>query len=270
MFEQQETPIFWDQPSSRWNLTLIFSLVVAVVGIMTGLLLTALGLAMAAYSWLTTPRQFLIYRDRVTIVYGIPRTRVVAFAEISHAEVLAMPLGQRLRLVMVAGNRIMLSMREPMEFRNQLEDALGHYRGEQTGEAYTGESYVEGAGMVLTAAGEAGFAAEEDFEAEEELSEEEARARFYGRSPAEPESYTGHVEEAASTSGSYVEADEPPTEVPEPSPAPEEQTPSVSGSYTDNEEPDFSGEGTPAYSAEVEIDTSVSTESDEERPPSPY
>ena len=265
MAEQQETPIFWDQPSSRWNLTLIFSLVVAVVGIMTGLLLTALGLAMAAYSWLTTPRQFLIYRDRVTIVYGIPRTRVVAFAEISHAEVLAMPLGQRLRLVMVAGNRIMLSMREPMEFRNQLEDALVHYRGEQTG-----ESYVEGAGMVLTAAGEAGFEAEEDFEAEEELSEEEARARFYGRSPAEPESCTGHVEEAASTSGSYVEADEPPAEVPEPSPAPEEQAPSVSGSYTESEEPDFSGEGTPAYGAEVEIDTSGSNESDEERPPSPY
>lgn len=272
---QQETPIYWDQPASRWNLTLIFALVVAVLGLMTGMLLTALGLAMAAYSWLTTPRQFLLYRDRMMIIYGIPRTRVIPFADISHAEVLALPFGQRLRLVMNAGNRMMLSMRDPMSFRNNLEEALQKYNGEQTG-----EYFVEGRGTVLGTAGESEWAHEGEFndvagehlEAEEELSEEEARASFYAIDPAEPETYTGTVHEAASTSGSYVEMEAPPAPAvePEPEPALADQSSSTSGSYTESAEPDFSGEGTPAYGAEVEVDTSVNTESEEERPPSPY
>ena len=47
MAQQQETPIHWDQHASRWNLTLIFGLVVAILGIITAnLLLTPLGLLM--------------------------------------------------------------------------------------------------------------------------------------------------------------------------------------------------------------------------------
>ena len=92
MAEQQETPIYWDQHATKWNLTLIFSLVVIVLGFIMsgGYLLVILGVVMGAYSWLTTPRQFLLYRDSMVIVYGMPRTRVVSFAEISHVELLAL------------------------------------------------------------------------------------------------------------------------------------------------------------------------------------
>ena len=263
MAEQQESPIHWDQHSSRWNLTLIFALVVAVLGVMQGYPLIILGVGMAAFSWLTTPRQYILFRDRVSIMYGMPRSKVVSLAEISHAEVLQMPFGQRLRLVMIAGNRMMLPMREPMEFRNHLEDALLRYRGEQGGEAY-----VEGMGTVLSPATEEAFEAEAYYSSDAEASEED-RANFYADPPEASETYTGHVEEAASTSGSYAEVEEPVTEAPESTPA--EETASASGSYTETAEPDFSGEGRPTYGADVEIETSVSDKSDEEeRPPSPY
>ena len=151
MAQQQENPIHWDQHASRWNLTLIFSVIVAVLGIvMQAPLLIILGLGMAGYSWLTTPRQFLLYRDCMVIVYGIPRSRTISFAEISHIELLAMPLGERLRIRMVSGNRLMLMMKDPGAFRGHLEDALARYHGEQSGAAY-----VEG--TVLTGGEETGL-----------------------------------------------------------------------------------------------------------------
>ena len=260
MAQQQETPIYWDQHSSRWNLTLIFALVVAVLGIMTGYLLTVLGLAMAAYSWLTTPRQYLLFRDRMMIMYGMPRTRVISFAEISHAELLAMPFGERLRLRMVAGNRMMLMMRDPGAFLGHLEDALARYHGEQTG------GVVETYGSALGPPSEHEWEGAEEFGTESGRVEDESYAA-YNDDPA-AETYTGRVEEAASSSGSYTEIEEPQPSVFEDSPQTVEEAPSVSGSYTEAPAPDYSGEGSPAYGAEVEIETGASD--DEERPPSPY
>ena len=262
MAQQYDNPIYWDQHSSRWNLTLIFALVVAVLGIMTGYLLTILGLAMAAYSWFTTPRQYLLYRDRMMIMYGMPRTRVISFAEISHAELLAMPFGERLRLRMVAGNRMMLMMRDPGAFLGHLEDALARYHGEQTG------GVVETYGTALTPPDESEWDTAEGFEAEPHRAEAEGYAAYDGPT-AEPETYTGHVEEAASSSGSYTEIEEPQPPVFEDSPQTVEDTSGVSGSYTEAPAPDYSGEGTPAYGAEVEVET-TGTSDEEERPPSPY
>ena len=48
MAQQHENPIHWDQNPSRFNLTLIFSLVVAILGIMTNPILIILGLGMGA------------------------------------------------------------------------------------------------------------------------------------------------------------------------------------------------------------------------------
>ena len=256
MAQQYDNPIYWDQHSSRWNLTLIFALVVAVLGIMTGYLLTILGLAMAAYSWFTTPRQYLLYRDRMMIMYGMPRTRVISFSEISHAELLAMPFGERLRLRMVAGNRMMLMMRDPGAFLGHLEDALARYHGEQTG------GVVETYGTVLSPPDDREWEATENFEVEPE-----GYAAYDDRT-AEPETYTGRVEEAASTSGSYTEIEEPQPTVFEDSPQTVEDTSRTSGSYTEAPAPDYSGEGTPTYGAEVEVETDRADE--EERPPSPY
>ena len=262
MAQQQENPIHWDQHSSRWNLTLIFALVVAVLGIITGqFLLIILGLVMAAYSWFTTPRQYLLYRDRMMIVYGMPRTRVLSFAEISHAELLAMPFGERLRLRMVAGNRMMLMMRDPRTFLGHLEDALGRYHGEQTG----GGGVVESYGSLLDPVEGRNWETAEGVGADSGEAEVD-RYAAYDDPATERETYTGRVEEAASTSGSYTEAEEPPAF--EDSPRSAEDTSRASGSYTETPAPDYSGEGTPLYGAEVEVETSTSN--DEERPPSPY
>ena len=262
MTQQQENPIYWDQHSSRWNLTLIFALVVAVLGIMTGYLLTALGLAMAAYSWLTTPRQYLLYRDRMMIMYGMPRTRVISFAEISHAELLAMPFGERLRLRMVAGNRMMLMMRDPSAFLGHLEDALARYHGEQTG------GVVETYGSALSPPDEREWETAGEFGTESGGTDAEGYAAYNDAPTPEPETYSGRVEEAASSSGSYTEVEEPQPSLSEDSPQTVEDTSRVSGSYTEAPAPDYSGEGTPAYGAEVDVDTGRTEE--EERPPSPY
>ena len=263
MAQQQETPIYWDQHASRWNLTLIFALVVAVLGIMTGYLLTFLGLAMAAYSWFTTPRQYLLYRDRMMIVYGMPRTRIISFAELSHAEILALPFGERLRLRMVDGKRMMLMMRDPSAFMGHLEDALARYHGEQTG-----GGVVETYGTVLTEPAQADWETAGDFGTETGRADSESYAGYNDDPVAEPETYTGRVEEASSTSGSYTEVAEPQTSASESSPEPVEDASPVSGSYTETPAPDYSGEGTPAYGAEVDLETGRPDE--EERPPSPY
>ena len=263
MAQQQETPIYWDQHASRWNLTLIFALVVAVLGIMTGYLLTLLGLAMAAYSWFTTPRQYLLYRDRMMIVYGMPRTRIISFAELSHAEILALPFGERLRLRMVDGKRMMLMMRDPSAFMGHLEDALARYHGEQTG-----GGVVETYGTVLTEPAQADWETAGDFGTETGRADSESYAGYNDDPVAEPETYTGRVEEASSTSGSYTEVAEPQTSASESSPEPVEDTSRVSGSYAETPAPDYSGEGTPAYGAEVDVETGRPDE--EERPPSPY
>ena len=263
MAQQQDPPIYWDQHASRWNLTLIFALVVAVLGIMTGYLLTVLGLAMAAYSWFTTPRQYLLYRDRMMIVYGMPRTRIISFAELSHAEILALPFGERLRLRMVDGKRMMLMMRDPSAFMGHLEDALARYHGEQTG-----GGIVETYGTVLTEPGRADWETAGDFGTETGRADSESYAGYNDDPVAEPETYTGRVEEAASTSGSYTEIEEPQPSVFEDSPQTAEDASRVSGSYTEAPAPDYSGEGTPAYGAEVDVETAPPNE--EERPPSPY
>lgn len=139
MVEQPE-PIHSDQHRSRWNITLIFALAVAVLGFTStgGWVFILLGLAMAAFSWLTTPRAYFIYRDALVIAYGTPRTKAIPFAEISHLELLALPIGERLRLRLLSGRREMLIPRDNAVFQQHLERALSDYSAQQGG------SFVEG------------------------------------------------------------------------------------------------------------------------------
>ena len=253
MAQQRENPIYWDQHATKWNLTLIFSLVVAVLGVvMMQTLLIILGLGMTGYSWLTTPRQFLLYRDSMVIVYGIPRTRVISYAEISHIELLALPLGERLRIRMVSGSRLMLMMRDPGAFRGHLEDALARYHGEQSGAAYVeGTVLIRGDEPEYDDAVETG--SEWMAESEELLESEE----------------TGEM------SGSYSEVEEEEEEEDQPAvtetySSSVQEAPSTSGSYTDPTEPDYSGEGRPAYDASVELETGQPEDDQPDRPRSPY
>lgn len=244
MAQQQETPIHWDQHASKWNLTLIFGLVVAILGIITAnLLLTPLGLLMGGYSWFTTPRQYLLFRDRMVVVYGMPRTRLIPFAEISHVEILALPFGERLRLRMVSGSRMMLMMRDPGAFRNHLEDALAQYHGEQSG-----DFRLQRYGAVV----DAPDAVETDYPAADTEPE------------TAPSGDAADPERARDTGARGV--------------APYEPSP-TSGSYTENADPppDYSGEGRPSYGADVNLDPPSPPgerpnpiDDERNRPPSPY
>ena len=254
MAQEQENPIYWDQNATRWNLTLIFSLAVAVLGIiMTEPLLIILGLGMSGYSWLTTPRRFLLYRDSVVVVYGMPRTRVVSFAEVANVELLALPLGERLRIRMLSGRPLMLMMRDPGAFRGHLDDALARYHGQQTGAAF-----IEG--TVLERVEDPNF-----YESVELEPEAEADLVI------ESEDTAATPDNLPESSGSYSEFEE------DPEPAATEtysgqvqEAARSSGSYTERSAPDFSGEGEATLGAEVELEITSGDDDPPERPRSPY
>jgi len=114
MEQMQEQPLHWDNHRTNLNLTFIFALIVAVIGILGQPVLFVLGIGVAIYSWLTNPKQYLIYRDALVIVYGRPRIKSYPFQEISHLETLSLPIGERLRVRMVNGRRIMLLTKDPI------------------------------------------------------------------------------------------------------------------------------------------------------------
>ena len=130
MAQPQEQPLHWDSPKSKYNLTLIFSVVVAVIGLATGAtFLLLLGLLGAAMNWFTNAKQYLIYQNSLVVVYGRPRVKVIPFSDISHLEMLVMPMGNRLRVRLVSSKRLVVSVKDVDEFRTRLDDALEKYNG---------------------------------------------------------------------------------------------------------------------------------------------
>ena len=139
----QEQPLHWDNHRTNLNLTFIFALIVAVIGILGQPVLFVLGIGVAIYSWLTNPKQYLIYRDALVIIYGRPRIKSYPFQEISHLETLSLPIGERLRVRMVNGRRIMLLTKDPDTFRAKLDEALDAFHGEQRGIDYAKENELD-------------------------------------------------------------------------------------------------------------------------------
>ncbi len=139
----QEQPLHWDNHRTNLNLTFIFALIVAVIGILGQPVLFVLGIGVAIYSWLTNPKQYLIYRDALVIVYGRPRIKSYPFQEISHLETLSLPIGERLRVRMVNGRRIMLLTKDSDTFRAKLDEALDAFHGEQRGIDYAKENELD-------------------------------------------------------------------------------------------------------------------------------
>ena len=140
MQETQQEPLHWDNHRTNLNLTLIFSLVVAVIGIMGQPLLFVIGVGVAIYSWLTTPKQYLIYSDALVLVYGRPRVKSYPFQEIANLELLTLPIGDRLRVRMANGRRLMLLTKDTETFRARLDEALAAFHGSQQGTDYDQET----------------------------------------------------------------------------------------------------------------------------------
>ena len=129
--QPRNQPIYWDNHKGAFNLTLILALGVVVIGFISGPApqLIIIGLAVAAYSWFTNPKQYLIYTDTLVVVYGRPRVRAIPFREISHVEMLSLPIGDRLRVRLVSGRRVMLQARDSETFHDRLEEALDAFNG---------------------------------------------------------------------------------------------------------------------------------------------
>lgn len=112
------------------NLTMIFALAVAVFGLFSGGFLFFAGMGVAAYTWLTSPRRYLIYENVLVIQYGRPRVKVIDFSNISHLEMLSLGIGDRLRVVLTNGKRAMVMSKNLDTFRERLDEALERYQSQ--------------------------------------------------------------------------------------------------------------------------------------------
>ena len=129
-----DQPIHWDNDRTSMNITLVLAMGIAVYGLVVAQFLMGLaGLAIAAYTWLTRPRRYLIYSTYLVIQYGMPRIKVIPFSEISHPEMLSLPIGDRLRLVLLNGRRMMITARDLDTFREKLDAALEAFHGTDSG-----------------------------------------------------------------------------------------------------------------------------------------
>jgi hypothetical protein len=135
MARQQNPPLHRDRSRGPMNFTLIFALVVAVYGLVSLRLgrddgvLIVVGLGVAIFNWLTTPRQYEIYQDALVIAYGRPRVRVIPFERISGSpELLRLVIGDRLRLQLVNGKRVIFQTRDLQTFHDRLVEALSGFR----------------------------------------------------------------------------------------------------------------------------------------------
>ncbi len=127
-------PIHWDNHRVPMNFTLVLSMVIAVFGMFTGqFVLFIVGMALAAYTWFTRPRRYVIYADALVVQFGSPRVKILPFSQISHVELLSLPIGDRLRVVTLNGRRTMIMARDLDTFREKLDTALESYQGDGDG-----------------------------------------------------------------------------------------------------------------------------------------
>ncbi len=137
---QVDRPLYQAKHRIPVNVTLILALAVAVLGVIQiqqrGPTLIVAGLAVAAFTWFANPRQYRVYPTALMVVYGTPRVRVIPFRNISHLEMLRLMIGDRLRVRLVAPlpmrlfdrRRLVLELRDPQAFHDQLQAALDEFR----------------------------------------------------------------------------------------------------------------------------------------------
>ena len=137
-------PIYEDKPRSALNLRLIVGLLGTLIGfiiMVTGgsPLLFIVGLLILGFSWFTDAKQYQIYTNALVIIYGRPRVKAYPFTEISNLEMLALPMGQRLRVGLIGGGRFLISTANIEEFRDRLDEALAKFNDTYQGQQLTGE-----------------------------------------------------------------------------------------------------------------------------------
>ena len=192
-------PLYAAKDRVPFNLTLVLALGIAAwgAGAVFGLwdmggnpnLIFLLGIAVAIYTWLFTPREYLVYEDAFCVAYGRPRVKTIHFSNIAVIEMGSMATLDQLRVRPVRGRRQAIRVREPDAFFDALEAALNNYRDthpdenvsfQVTGREQPGEAEViEGEPVVMA---DAGAAVEE----ESRVREEEAAGETQPTAEVEP------------------------------------------------------------------------------------
>ena len=176
MEQSQHQPLYAAKDRVPFNLTLVLALGIAMWGLagLVGILpppgnpemIIALGLAVTAYTWLFTPREYMVYNDAVCVVYGRPRVKTIHFSNIAVVEMGSPVSIDQLRIRPIRGRRQSIRVRDPEAFYDELESALNAYRAahpEESGPVeFTGRrppDVIEGGPVVMEDA-EAGAASE--------------------------------------------------------------------------------------------------------------
>ena len=138
MAQAQNQPLYWDKDRVPVNLTLILSLGIVIWGLggLFGLipfggspqLIVVLGVAVAAYTWLFTPRSYGVYADCLVIHYGRPRIKVMRFSDIDTVELGSVAALERLRVRPLRGRRQSIRVRDVDTFYEHLEGAFNAFR----------------------------------------------------------------------------------------------------------------------------------------------
>ena len=131
-------PLYAAKDRVPFNLTLVLALGIAAwgAGAVFGLwdmggnpsLIFLLGVAVAIYTWLFTPREYLVYEDAFCVAYGRPRVKTIHFSNIAVIEMGSMATLDQLRVRPIRGRRQSIRVREPDAFFDALEAALNRYR----------------------------------------------------------------------------------------------------------------------------------------------
>ena len=125
----QYGPLYTERHWRAINFLLVAGIAAVVVGLFAGRGITMLGVALAVYAWFTTPTRYLLFNDRLVIVYGRPRVRTVMYSQIEGVETLAAPVsGRRLRVLRRAGRSAWLTPRDPFKFLDHFREALEQFQ----------------------------------------------------------------------------------------------------------------------------------------------
>ena len=138
MEQSQHQPLYAAKDRVPFNLTLVLALGIAGWGLagLVGILpppgnpemIIVLGLAVTAYTWLFTPKEYMVYNDAVCVAYGKPRVKTIHFSNIAVVEMGSPVSIDQLRIRPIRGRRQSIRVRDPETFYDQLETALNAYR----------------------------------------------------------------------------------------------------------------------------------------------
>lgn len=138
MQQTQNQPLYAAKDRVPFNLTLVLALGIAGWGVAGFLgifpppanpeMIIALGVAVSIYTWLFTPREYMVYSDAVCVAYGKPRVKVIHFSNIAVVEMGSMIALDQLRIRPVKGRRQSIRVRDPETFFEALEAAINTYR----------------------------------------------------------------------------------------------------------------------------------------------